>query len=79
MDQREQDLIDAGGEMVSRRIMDEILREKGRELDIVVMERDRSIHEAITEKEKMLKQLKAEYNTSIQAKNLELKEKDKTI
>ena len=79
VDQREQDLIDAGGEMVSRRIMDEILREKGRELDIVVMERDRSIHEAITEKEKMLKQLKAEHYTSIQAKNLELKEKDKAI
>jgi len=48
VDQRDTDLIDTGGEIVSRRITEEILKEKDRELDILVME-----------KEKMLKQLKA--------------------
>ena len=75
VDQRDTDLIDAGGEMVSRRIMEDMLKEKDRELDILVMEHDK----VATEKEKLLKQLKAEHSKNIQAKNLELKEKDKAI
>ena len=80
VDQRDIDLIDTGGEMVSRRIMEDILKEKDRELDILVMERDKAISEVAKEKEKekMLKQLKAEHK-NFQAKNLELKEKDKAI
>jgi len=79
VDQRERDLIGAGGEMVSKLIVDKIGEDQKRELDILVMELDRAIHEAIAEKEKMLKQLKDEQNKSILAKHLELKEKDKVI
>ena len=72
VDQRDTDLIDTGAEMVSRRIMEDILKEKDRELDILVMEHDKAISKVATEKEKLLKQLKAEHN-------LELKKKDKAI
>ena len=72
VDQRDTDLIDSGAEMVSRRIMEDILKEKDRELGILMMEHDKAISKVATEKEKLLKQLKAEHN-------LELKEKDKAI
>jgi len=72
VDQRDTDLIDSGAEMVSRRIMEDILKEKDRELGILMMEHDKAISKVATEKEKLLKQLKAEHN-------LELQEKDKAI
>jgi len=73
VDQNEKALIDTGlSDTVSRRVMDDILKEKERELDIVVMERDKAIHEAVTEKEKLVKQLKTEHNRNLKEKNQEI-------
>jgi len=83
VEQRERDLVDAGGEMVPRKVMEEILKDKDRELDILVMERDKAVNEMVKEKDTVMKDIRADHNKKLKEKNLELKnklkEKDKEL
>ena len=79
VEQRERDVVDTGGEMVPRKVMDEILKDKDRELDIVMMERDRAINEMVAEKEILMKEIRADHNKKLKEKETELKEKDREL
>ena len=61
VEQKGRDLVDAGGEMVPRMVMDEIIREKDRDMTVLVVERDRLVREMIEDKEKVMKELRLDF------------------